>query len=162
MRTPRILKAKTLAPMAAAILFCMAAASSVSSQETTHELAFARQVSDAGLQWGACPAFFPAGCEIAVLHGDPARPNADVFFRVPAQYDLPAHWHSSAERMVLVAGELHVSYEGQEPTALTAGTYAYGPARAVHHGRCVSDIPCVLFIAFEGPIDAIPVTTTEP
>jgi hypothetical protein len=27
----------------------------------------------------------------------------------------------------------------------------------VHRGRCVSNEPCVLFIAFEGPVDATPV-----
>jgi hypothetical protein len=32
--------------------------------------------------------------------------------------------------------------------------YAYGPAKAVHRGRCVSAEACVLFIAFEGPVDA--------
>jgi mannose-6-phosphate isomerase-like protein (cupin superfamily) len=77
---------------------------------------------------------------------------------VPARYDLPAHWHTSAERMVLVSGELHVTYDGQDPGFLRPGMYAYGPAKAVHRGRCVSNEPCVLFIAFEGPVDAISVS----
>ena len=124
------------------------------SQQASSERASARSVGDRDLQWGPCPAFFPKGCEIAALHGDPARPNADVFFRVPAHYDLPAHWHSSPERMVLVTGELHVTYDGQETAILRPGTYAYGPAKAVHRGRCASDVACVLFIAFEGPVDA--------
>jgi quercetin dioxygenase-like cupin family protein len=89
-----------------------------------------------------------------VLHGNPAQPNADVFFRVPGRYDLPAHWHTSPERIVLVSGELHLSYDGQTPAVLRPGMYAYGPAKAVHRGRCVSAEPCVLFIAFEGPVDA--------
>jgi hypothetical protein len=58
------------------------------------EPARTRSVDDASLEWGPCPDFFPPGCQLAVLHGDPARPNADVFFRVPAGYDLPKHWHS--------------------------------------------------------------------
>jgi len=33
--------------------------------------------------------------------------------------------------------------------------YAYGPAKAVHDGRCISTEPCVLFIAFEDPLDAV-------
>jgi uncharacterized cupin superfamily protein len=130
------------------------------SQEVARELAIARRASDAQLQWGPCPAFFPAGCQIAALHGDPAKPNADVFFKVPGRYDLPAHWHTSPERMVLVSGELHVTYDGQEPAVLTPGSYAYGPAKAVHQGRCASEEPCVLFIAFEGPVDATPVAAT--
>jgi quercetin dioxygenase-like cupin family protein len=112
-------------------------------------------VDDPSLQWGGCPEFLPAGCQIAVLNGDPAQPNADVFFRVPAQSHIARHWHSSAERMVLVAGELEVSYDGAETVTLRPGTYAYGPARAPHEARCLSAEPCVLFIAFEGPVDAI-------
>lgn len=118
------------------------------------ESALARSHSDPALQWGPCPGFFPPGCQIAVLHGDPDRPNADVFFRVPGRYDLPRHWHGSAERMVLVTGELEVRYDGQEPVLLQPGMYAYGPPRAPHAGRCRGAEPCVLFIAFEGPVDA--------
>ncbi len=32
--------------------------------------------NDKELEWGACPAFIPTGCEIAILHGDPAKKNA--------------------------------------------------------------------------------------
>jgi hypothetical protein len=144
----------------ATLLVSIGTVSPAFSQEVPRQLALARSVSDAELRWGPCPAFFPAGCEIAALHGDPAQPNADVFFRVPARYDLPAHWHTSAERMVLVSGELHVTYDGQEPAILRPGMYAYGPAKAVHRGRCASDEPCVLFIAFEGPVDATPVAAS--
>ena len=77
--------------------------------------------------------------------------------KVPANSKLPLHWHSSAERMILVAGELRVTYEGQAATTLKAGTYAYRPAKKPHHGHCVSAEPCVLFIAFETPVDAVPV-----
>lgn len=122
--------------------------------QAPRESAVARSVDDPALQWGPCPEFFPPGCEIAVLQGDPAQPNADVFFRVTGGYDLPAHRHTSAERMVLVRGELRVSYDGQEPVVLKPGMYAYGPAKAVHRGRCESEEHCVLFIAFEGPVDA--------
>jgi hypothetical protein len=139
---------------AAALLMAIGAGAPARSEEAPRERALARSAGDTGLQWGPCPDFFPAGCQIAVLHGDPAQPNADVFFRVPGRYDLPAHWHTSPERMVLVSGELHVSYDGQPPAILRPGMYAYGPAKAVHRGRCASADPCVLFIAFEGPVDA--------
>ena len=112
-----------------------------------------RTSGDATLKWGACPDFMPKGCEIAVLQGDPAKNNADVFFRVPANAVIPRHWHSSAERMVLVAGELHVTYDGHETAVLKPGTYAYGPARLSHKAECAGAGPCVLFIAFESPVD---------
>ena len=117
----------------------------------------AQTPSEATLKWGPCPEFLPQGCQIAVLNGDPGKPNADLFFKVPGKSKLPKHWHSSAERMVLVAGELHVTYDGQAKKVLKAGEYAYGPAKIPHAGECVSSAPCVLFIAFEAPVDAVAV-----
>lgn len=114
-----------------------------------------RAHADTGLTWAACPAFLPEGCGIAVLAGDPAGRDADVFFRVPGKSIIPLHWHSSTERMVLVSGRLRVSYEGQPELRLVPGQYARGAARASHSAVCESAEPCVLFIAFDGPVDAI-------
>ncbi|TVS08868.1 MAG: cupin domain-containing protein [Gammaproteobacteria bacterium] len=108
------------------------------------------------LVWAECPDFFPEGCGMAVLQGDPADHNADILLRIPGQSTIPHHWHSSAERMVLVAGEFHVHYDGQEPVVMRQGTYAYGPPRLPHVAHCRSDEDCLLFIAFEKPVDAIP------
>jgi quercetin dioxygenase-like cupin family protein len=121
------------------------------------EPAVAFTFTDKQLVWSACPDFIPKGCEIAVLHGDPAKANADIFFRVPPNLTIPNHRHSSAERMVLVSGELHVTYEGQPTTVLKPGMYAYGPAKLAHEAVCRSTTPCVLFIGFEAPVDAFAV-----
>ena len=66
---------------------------------------------------------------------------------------IPPHGHTSAERLVLVNGELDVTYEGQPTAHLKKGMYAYGPPMAIHEGKCVSEEECVLFIAFEAPVD---------
>jgi len=136
-------------------------ASSVLAQDNAEQTALAWTHQDSQLQWGPCPDFLPEGCAIAVLHGDPAKENADVFFKVPAGSSIPPHWHTSAERMVLVSGELHVTYDGHERTVLRPGSYAYGPARLPHEADCAEGEPCVLFIAFEAPVDAIAVEATE-
>ena len=131
------------------------------AQAPAQEQALTRTARDAQLKWGPCPPFLPKGCAIAVLHGDPAKDNVDVLFKVPAKSTIPLHWHTSAERMVLVAGELHVTYDGQKPAVLRPGTYAYGPAKRPHKGYCASTTACILFIAFESPLDAIPVESTK-
>jgi mannose-6-phosphate isomerase-like protein (cupin superfamily) len=118
------------------------------------EPALAHSIHDAELSWGPCPDFIPKGCEIAVLHGDPGKDNSDIFFRVPANFAIPHHWHTSAERMVLVSGELEVTYDGHQTAVLKPGMYAYGPSKLPHKASCADGDPCVLFIAFEGPIDA--------
>lgn len=125
------------------------------AQETTeNSVNFTK--SDSSLEWGPCPEFMPEGCNIAVLHGDPTEKNADIFFKVPANANIPNHTHTSPERMVLVSGELEVTYEGEETQTLKEGSYAYGPANKPHSAKC-GDTPCVLFIAFEDPVDAFAV-----
>ena len=137
------------------VIACTPVALPAQAEATDPERAITWTVDDSRLQWGPCPAFLPEGCAIAVLHGDPAKANVDVFFKIPSRSTLPLHWHTSAERMVLVAGELRVTYEGQAETILKPGTYAYGPAQRAHSGFCASAVPCVLFIAFESPVDAV-------
>ncbi|MEA5445910.1 DUF4437 domain-containing protein [Gammaproteobacteria bacterium AB-CW1] len=121
------------------------------------EKAFIWTLDSDELEWGPCPEWMPEGCGIAVLQGDPTAANADVLFRLPGNSTADHHWHSSAERMVLVAGEMSVDYDGQDPVTLHPGTYAYGPAGLPHTAHCVSEESCLLFIAFEDPVDAHPV-----
>lgn len=123
------------------------------------EASVSHTIQDPALKWGPCPEFLPKGCAIAVLHGDPAKANVDVFFKVPAGSTIVSHRHTSPERMVLVSGTLEVTYDGQPPARLTPGTYAYGPADKPHRATCAAGDPCVLFIAFESPLDAIPTST---
>lgn len=120
------------------------------------EPAIVKTWEDNGLKWTPAPAFMPEGTELSVLHGVPSKKNADAFFRMQPKATIPSHWHTSAERMILISGELHVTYEGQEKIILKTGNYAYGPAKLSHEAFCASETPCVLFIAFEAPVDAFP------
>lgn len=122
----------------------------------TSEKPLARAASAAELSWGPCPPGMPQGCQIAVLHGDPAKPDSDIFLRVPGGAAIDPHWHSSAERMMLATGRLEVKYQGASPAVLEPGTYAYGPAGLPHRADCRSSGPCTLFIAFDGPVDRHP------
>jgi quercetin dioxygenase-like cupin family protein len=127
------------------------------AQAGVTEKAFIRTPDDAAVVWGPCPAFLPKGCGLAVLHGDPAKQNADVLLKVPGGSVLAHHKHTSPERIVLISGEMTVRYDGQQAVRLRPGTYAYGPAELPHVATCLSKEPCVLFIAFIEPVDAIPV-----
>ena len=111
-------------------------------------------LSDQNLKWGPCPEIFPKGCEMSVLHGDPGKKGADIFLRVPSNYIIPPHSHTSAEHINLVSGNLEVKYKGEEPMTLKQGSYAYGPAGHAHEAKCTSQEACVLSIGFEKPIDA--------
>ncbi|HYD50206.1 MAG TPA: cupin domain-containing protein [Terriglobales bacterium] len=136
--------------IALAVSFALAA-----PLEAAEERALAVSFEDAELKWGPCPELMPKGCQIAVLHGDPAKENADIFLKVPAGVALPRHYHTSAERMVLVSGAMTVTYDGQPAVVLKPGMYAYGPAKRPHKASCGAGEPCVLFIAFEQAVDVI-------
>jgi quercetin dioxygenase-like cupin family protein len=127
------------------------------SSAAGNEAPLAIAATDPALEWGPCPDIFPVGCEITVLHGHPAGPNADAMLRVQPGVYLPPHRHTSAERMILVGGRFQVAYQGSEPITLNAGDYAYGPANLAHDARCLGTEPCTLFIAFETPVDAVAV-----
>ncbi|MHC3994166.1 cupin domain-containing protein [Thiomicrolovo sp. ZZH C-3] len=118
------------------------------------EPALAYKYDDTRLVWGPCPAFLGEACKIAVLHGDPAKPRTDVFFKVPGDYKIPHHWHTSAERMILVSGNMTVQYDNQKAALIETGMYAFGPEKRPHVAYCEKGEPCVLFIAFNEPIDA--------
>lgn len=139
-------------------MFILFLGADVQAQDNdTDENAFLWSADQQELEWGACPEFMPEDCQIALLQGDPAKPNADIFFKLQANTTAPYHWHHSAERMVLISGELEVEYEEQEAEVMRSGDYAYGPPEQPHEARCISDKPCVLFVAFEKPVDAFAV-----
>ena len=139
--------------VALSLAMLMLFAPAASADRSTKALAI--PTSDANIKWGNCPPFFPTGCQIGVLNGDPKQPNSDLFFKMPKGAVLPYHSHTSAERMVLVSGELKITYDGQDEVTLKPGIYAYGPPGLAHKGQCVdTGEPCILFIAFEGPVDA--------
>lgn len=119
--------------------------------------AFVRTADDPHLEWAPCGDWLPEGCMVTVLQGDPEKQNADLLFRIPANSKLASHWHTSAERMVLIAGEFHIDFDGQDPVVMKAGTYAYGPAKLPHSARCKDAGDCLLFIALEEPFDAVPI-----
>lgn len=91
------------------------------------------------LAWMESPPLMPEACGLAVLQRHPAEYHADVFFPLPAGTTAPRHWRTSAEGMVLIAGELHIGYDDQHPVVIAPGTCAYGPAELPHDASFVSD-----------------------
>lgn len=93
--------------------------------------------------------------QFSVVHGDLEKGNADMVIKFPAGSISQHHWHTTAERMVLLSGELHLTYDGHETMVLKPGSYAYGPAKLAHTAACTTDAACVLFIATELPFDQV-------
>jgi len=128
-----------------------------SQNESTQEQSELKTFQDNDLVWLPAPSFLPS-CTFTVVHGDMSQPNLDVFFKVPENTKVPAHWHHSQERMILISGEMEVQYEGESSQLMKTGSYAYGPAKKPHSAKCLDKGPCVLFIALVEPFDAFPIT----
>src|SRR5688500_18667014 len=123
---------------ALATLALLMSANTSSAQDAAKASALSYDAHSPTLKWGSCPEIFPASqCQVTVLHGDPAKENADVFLKVAPNTKLVHHWHTSAERMILVAGELKVTYDGQPPVLMQPGMYAYGPPKLAHTAECL-------------------------
>lgn len=120
------------------------------------ENSFSTTIDNKDLKWLPAPDFFP-GCSFTILHGDISKPNLDFFFKIQPNTPVVNHTHNSAERMILMSGDLEVQYEGEEPVVLKAGAYAYGPAGKPHRAKCLDNGPCVLFVAMVDPFDAVPI-----
>ena len=66
------------------------------------------------LKWGEAPSVLPKGAQLAVITGDPGKAGPYVIrVKVPAGYQIPAHWHSTAENLTVLSGAVHVGMGAQ-------------------------------------------------
>ena len=127
------------------------------AQAPVQEQALTQTADDAALSGAPAHRSYPQAVRSRFCMATRRKTTSTFSSKCAGKSTIPLHWHTSAERMVMVAGELHVTYDGQKTAILKPGTYAYGPAKQPHHGFCASTVPCVLFIAFESPLDAVPI-----
>ncbi len=119
--------------------------------QSTHVLVPADKV-----QWGPAPPILPAGAQIAVLEGNPSEKGpVTLRLRFPANYNIPAHWHSMTERITVLSGTFHVGMgdklDRQASQTLEPGGFVSLPAN-MHHFAWTAT-PTVVQINLEGPFD---------
>jgi hypothetical protein len=108
------------------------------------------------VQWGAAPPILPAGAQLAVLEGNPAEKGPVVLrLKMPANYKIPAHWHSMDERVTVLSGTFNIGMgdklSTQTSQPLTSGGFVSLPAK-MHHFAWTS-APTVVQLNLEGPFD---------
>jgi len=116
------------------------------------------------VQWGPAPPILPAGAQLAVLEGNPAEKGPIVMrLRFPANYNIPAHWHSMTERITVLTGSFHVGMgdklDRKASQTLEPGGFVSLPA-SMHHFAWTSD-PTVVQINLEGPFDLFYVNSAD-
>src|ERR1041385_8487030 len=108
------------------------------------------------IQWSPAPPALPAGAQIAVLEGNPSEKGTVVLrLKLPANYSIPAHWHSMTERVTVLSGSFHAGMgdkvDRKASQTLEPGGYVMLPA-SMHHFAWTS-APTVVQINLEGPLD---------
>jgi hypothetical protein len=108
------------------------------------------------VQWGPGPPFLPAGAQIAVLEGNPSEKGpVTLRLRLPANYNIPAHWHSMTETVTVVSGAFHVGMgdklDRQTSQELQPGGFVLLPAGMRHFAWTAK--PTVVQVNLQGPFD---------
>ena len=81
-------------------------------------------VIDAGkIKWGDVPPSLPRGAQMAVLQGDPSKPEPFVLrLKAPANYRIAPHWHSNDENLTVLSGAFHLGM-GERADRATAQVF---------------------------------------
>jgi len=90
-----------------------------------------------GLDWKMNPAGLPPGAKMAVLEGDPSKPE---FFTIrawlPDGYKVPPHWHPGQERVTVLQGTFNLGegdvFHESKATMYPPGSYTSMPP-GMHH-----------------------------
>jgi quercetin dioxygenase-like cupin family protein len=116
------------------------------------------------LKWGEAPPVLPKGAQLAVITGDPGKVGSYVIrVKVPAGYQIPAHWHSTAENLTVISGVVQVGMGDKlnkgTSTTLVVGSFTYLPAKMNHF--LWTNMPAIFQIHAEGPFDIVYVNPSD-
>jgi hypothetical protein len=100
-------------------------------QTTAHKM-----VMPDDFKWTDVPSL-PSGAKMALLDGrlDVAAPFT-FRARLPANYEIPAHWHPAIEHVTVISGTFNMGvgdrFDKAKSKPLSAGSFAIMPAKTNH------------------------------
>jgi quercetin dioxygenase-like cupin family protein len=108
------------------------------------------------LTWVDAPPGLPPGAKMAVLDGDPTKKGSfTVRFQAPADYKIPPHTHSTAERITVISGTFHLGmgdkFDEAAGREMVAGSFAVMPTGMKHFAWNTGE--SVVQIHSEGPFE---------
>jgi quercetin dioxygenase-like cupin family protein len=90
----------------------------------------------------------------AVQKGDPGKESSIILARAEPGCVVPWHWHTPAEHLMIVTGDVELQMKDGAPFVLHAGGFAVMPAHHLHLFHCVSKKgPCLFYVYSDGPFD---------
>ena len=94
----------------------------------------------------------PPGIEIATLRGDLGKGGGEILLRLPANYTVPNHSHTSDELYVWLKGAFtYIAADGKQ-AEIDGPAYISLPGNTPHALKCHSE-PCVLYVRYGRPFD---------
>jgi hypothetical protein len=109
------------------------------------------------IKWGPAPPSLPPGAQLAVLVGDPTKPDTPYVLRakLPDGYKVPPHWHSSDENVTVVQGTLRIGKgEKLDPSKmedLPTGSFMHMPKTMRHFAMAKGET--IIQVHGIGPFD---------
>lgn len=104
-------------------------------------------------EWMPLPDIFPAGGQMKVMRGDPAKGPADFYFKFPAGYGVPWHFHTPVEVVLMDRGTIEFEMRGGQKVALGEGGYIHFPSASPHKATCTANTECLFYLVSSGPFD---------
>ena len=109
------------------------------------------------MTWTEGPNALPPGTKLTVIQGDLSKPELyTVRLKVPANYNIPAHWHSQTEHVTVLQGTFYMGegdkLDKKNGKELTVGSFAVMPKK-VHHYAWSGNDEVVLQLHGMGPWD---------
>ncbi|MDH5499649.1 MAG: cupin domain-containing protein [Gammaproteobacteria bacterium] len=104
---------------------------------TFPEGTFQHAVRSDDIVWQPCPPTLPAGCQMALLEGNPqAAELFTVRFRLGGDFAMPPHTHPKEERVTVLNGEVSVAFgssaERKNAKTFGPGDYYVNARNAIH------------------------------
>jgi anti-sigma factor ChrR (cupin superfamily) len=120
--------------------------------------------SPGALKWAAAPPALPKGAQLTVITGNPGRPGPYIIrVKVPAGYQIPAHWHSTAENLTVLSGAVNVGMgdmlDKKVGTRLEVGGFANLPPKMNHF--LWTSVSAIFQINADGPFDIVYVNPSD-
>lgn len=108
-------------------------------------------VDSTQFQWQKCEGL--PGCTFLPLRGDAKREASAAIFRLEAGVRFPKHWHTSAEHILVMQGELDMNLENGARYRVGPRAFLYNPGGMIHWGQCAAGEACVYYVYDDQPYD---------
>jgi hypothetical protein len=93
----------------------------------------------------------PACASAAILRGNPRWGPAWVLLKLASGCQVPWHWHTANETLLVISGRGTVATKDGPPLQFAPGAFAYLPNHHQHQASCSRT--CLLFNTADAPFD---------